>query len=175
MSIYLGHSGMFNRNQFRVLFDWFDFIHRCCFHSRWSCQTQGVIPSLDLHTSFHSTQLHSMIIAYSMLTFSLFVCLFVPNLLPPFSGHWFRIQSSIDSFPSFTTTQIGLASMFQSFVWSMLRMKKGIYEKWKNQTETIEFDSMFKIEMCYTLPFCGLVTIESKLSSEWTGLYWIVS
>ena len=37
MSIYLGHSSMFDRNQFRVLFDWFDFIRRCFFHSRWSC------------------------------------------------------------------------------------------------------------------------------------------
>ena len=42
MSIYLIHSGMFDRNQFRVLFDWFDFIHRCSFHSRWSCQNQAV-------------------------------------------------------------------------------------------------------------------------------------
>ena len=24
------------------LFDWFDFIHRCFFHSRWSCQNQAV-------------------------------------------------------------------------------------------------------------------------------------
>ena len=101
MSIYLVHSGVFYQNQFRVLFDWFDFIHRCSFHSRWSCQNHAVIAALDPHTSFHSTQLHSMIIAYSMLTFSLSVCLFVPNLLPPFPGHWFRIQSSIDSFPSF--------------------------------------------------------------------------
>ena len=37
MSICLIHSSMFNRNQFRVLLDWFDFIHRCFFHSRWSC------------------------------------------------------------------------------------------------------------------------------------------
>ena len=37
MSSYLIHSRKFNRNLFRVLFDWFDFIHRCFFHSRWSC------------------------------------------------------------------------------------------------------------------------------------------
>ena len=34
------HSSMFDRNQFRVMFDWFDFIHRCFFHSRWSCPNQ---------------------------------------------------------------------------------------------------------------------------------------
>ena len=34
------HSCGFNRNQFRVLIDWFDFIHRCFFHSRWSSQNQ---------------------------------------------------------------------------------------------------------------------------------------
>ena len=37
MSSYHIHSGKFDRNQFRVLFDWFDFIHRCFFHSCWSC------------------------------------------------------------------------------------------------------------------------------------------
>ena len=42
MSSYLIHSREFDRNQFRVLFDWFDFIHRCFFHSRWSCQNQAV-------------------------------------------------------------------------------------------------------------------------------------
>ena len=31
------HSCGFDRNQFRVLFDWFDFIHRCSFHSCWFC------------------------------------------------------------------------------------------------------------------------------------------
>ena len=75
----------------------------------------------------------------------------------------------------FITTQIGLASMFQSFVWSILRMKIGNLEKSKIQTDKIEFDSMFKIEMCYTWSFCRLVTIESRQSSKWTGLYWIVS
>ena len=37
MSNYLPiHSWEFEGNQYRVLFDWFDFIHRCSFHSRWS-------------------------------------------------------------------------------------------------------------------------------------------
>ena len=44
--------------------------------------------------TLHSIPIHAMIIVYSMLT------LFVPNPLPSFFGHWFRIQSSIDSFPS---------------------------------------------------------------------------
>ena len=57
------------------LFDWFDFIHRCFFHSRWSCQIRLVIPSLDLHIHsfipFHSTSFndHWIFNAYS-------VCLF---------------------------------------------------------------------------------------------------
>ena len=42
MSSYLIHSSMFNRDQFRVLIDWFDFIHRCFFHSRWSCLDQAL-------------------------------------------------------------------------------------------------------------------------------------
>ena len=40
MLIYLIHSREFNRNQYRVLFDWFDFIHRCFFHSRLACPDQ---------------------------------------------------------------------------------------------------------------------------------------
>ena len=91
-----------------------------------------------------------------------------------FFNHWFRIQSSIDSAPSFTTTQIGLASMFQSFVVSILRMKIRNLWEWNGQNYIIEFDSMFKIEMCYTWSFCRLATIEWRLSSEWTGLYSIV-
>ena len=89
----LVHSRKFDRNQFRVLFAWFDFIHRCFFHSRWSCQNQEVMAALDLHIQF--IPLRSMIIGYSMLS------LFVPNPTSSFFGHWFRIQSSIDSLPSF--------------------------------------------------------------------------
>ena len=98
MSNYLIHSGMFDRNQFGVLFDWFDFIHRCFSHSRWPGPNQPlcVIPSLDLH--IHSISFH--FIQWS-LNIQCLLCLFVPNPLPPFPGHWFRIQSSIDSFPSF--------------------------------------------------------------------------
>ena len=48
------------------------------------------------------------------------------------------------------TTHIGFDCIFQSFVVSMLKVKKGINEKSPDRTETIEFDSMFKIEMCYT-------------------------
>ena len=40
-----------------------------------------------------------------------------------------------------------------------------------DQTETIESDSMFEIEMCHTWSFCRLATIEWRLSSEWTELY----
>ena len=118
------HSSVFDRNQFLVLFDWFDTIHRCCFHSRWSCLTpQGEIPSLDLYTSFHSTPLHSMIIAYSMLTFSL--CLFVCSKIPHHHSLVIDLGSNhrLTLFHHLNTTQFGLASMFQSFVWSMLRMK----------------------------------------------------
>ena len=85
------HSRLFNRNQFRVMIDWFEFIHRCFFHSRWSCQNQAVIPSMGLYTfPFHSIQ------------WSLYVQIFVvcSIFLTIIRGHWFRIQSSIDSFPS---------------------------------------------------------------------------
>ena len=118
MSIWMIHSCGFDRNQFRVLIDWFDFIHRCSFHSRWSCTNQAeVIPSLDLQTSLHSTSFndHWIFNAYS-------VCLFqTPHhhslVIDLGSNHRLTL------FHHFITTQIGLASMFQSFVWSMLRMK----------------------------------------------------
>ena len=117
MSSYLFHSRKFNRDQFRVLFDWFDFIHRCSFHSRWSCQNRSVIPSLDLPISFHTTSFndHWIFNAYS-------VCLFQTPyhhslVIDLGSNHRLTL------FHHFITTQIGLASMFQSFVWSMLRMK----------------------------------------------------
>ena len=90
------------------LFDRFDFIYRCFFHSRWSCHNKRwlwfwfwfwfwlVIPSLDLH--IHSIPFH--FVQWS-LNIQCLLCLIVPNPLPSFFGHWFRIQSSIDSFPSF--------------------------------------------------------------------------
>ena len=117
MSICLIHFGKFDRNQFRVLFDWFGFIHRCFFHSRWSCPNQAVIPSLDLHTSFHSTSFNDH---WKFNAFS--VCLFQTPyhhslVIDLGSNHRLTL------FHHFVTTQIGLASMFQSFVWSMLRMQ----------------------------------------------------
>ena len=172
MSIYLVivivvHLRKFDRNRFRVLFAWFDFIHRCFFHSRWSCTNQAkVIPALDLHTSFRS-----MIIEYSMLTlYILFQTPYLHSLVIDLGSN-----HRLTRFHHFITTQIGLASMFQSFVWSMLRMKiRNLWEiedpNWNNRVW-----SMIKIEMCYTWLFCRLVTIEWRLSSEWTGLYWIVS
>ena len=142
MSVYLDclivHSGMFDGNQLRVLFDWFDIIHRCFFHSRWSLRNPKylwflfwflfwfwfwfwlVIPALDLHIHsipFHSTSFNDYWIfnAYS-------VCLFQTPyhhslVIDLGSNHRLTL------FHHFITTQIGLVSMFQSFVWSMLRMK----------------------------------------------------
>ena len=122
MSSYLNHSGMLDQNQFRVSFDWFDFIHRCFSHSRWSCQTpnHAVIPLLDPH--IYSIPLHSMNILYSMLT--LFLCLFQT---PYHHSLVIDLGSNhrLTRIHHFITTQIGLASMFQSFVWSILRMKIG--------------------------------------------------
>ena len=133
MSSYFIHSSVFDRNQFRVLIDWFDFIHRCCFHSRWSCQNRSVIPSVDLH--IHSISLRSMIIVYSLLT--LFLCLFQT---PYHHSLVIDLGSNhrLTRFHHFTTTQIGLASMFQSFVWLMLRMKiRNLWEigdpNWQNR------------------------------------------
>ena len=91
------HPRKFDRNQFRVLFDWFDFIHRCFFHSRWSCPlNQAVIPSLDLH--IHSIPFH--FIQWS-LDIQCLLCLFQTPYHHSLVVHWFRIQSSIDSFPAF--------------------------------------------------------------------------
>ena len=160
MSIYLIHSSLFNRNQFRVLIVWCDFIHRCFVHSRWSCQNQPTsrsrktnscgntttlhqmvivlendvtsIPSLDLHTSFHSTSFndHWIFIAYS-------VCLFQT---PYHHSLVIDLGSNhpLTRFHHLITTQIDLASMFQSFVWSMLRMIiRNIWEikdrNWENR------------------------------------------
>ena len=118
MSICLVHSGGFDRNQFRVLFDWFDFIHRCFFHSCWSCPlNQAVVPSLDLH--IHSIPFH--FVQWS-LDIQCLLCLFrTPHhhSLVIDLGSYHRLTH----FHHFLTTQIGLAGMFQSFVWSMLRMK----------------------------------------------------
>ena len=76
MSSYLIHSGKSDQKQFRVLFDWLDFIHRCFSHSRWSCQNQAVIPAL-IYT-FHFIPLRSMINVCSVLA------LFIPNTLLSF-------------------------------------------------------------------------------------------
>ena len=111
------HSCMFDRKQFRVLFDWFDFIHRCSFHSRWSCPlNRSVIPSLGLHTSFLSTSFndHWIFNAYS-------VCLFQT----PYHHSLvidLGFNHPLTRFHHFITTQIGLASMFQSFMVSILWM-----------------------------------------------------
>ena len=90
------HSRKFDRNQSRVLFDWFDFIHRCFFHSCWSGDNQAVIhPWVYMP---HPIVNYSMIIAYSALSF--FYPLFGPNPLPSFFNHWYCLWSSIDTFPS---------------------------------------------------------------------------
>ena len=116
MSSYLIHSRELNRNQFRVLFDWFDFIHRCFFHSRWSCFLNQKYFRHWIYT-VHSIPLHSMIIGYSMLT------LFVQNPAPSFLVIDLGSNHPSTRFHHFITTQTGLASMIQSFVLSILRMK----------------------------------------------------
>ena len=119
--------------------------------------------------SFHSTSFndHWIFNAYS-------VCLFQT---PYHHSLVIDLGSNhpLTRFHYLITTHIGFDCIFQSFVVSMLKVKKGINEKSPDRTETIEFDSMFKIEMCYTWSFFRLVTIEWRLSSEWAGLYWIVS
>ena len=74
--------------------------------------------SNSINGSTHSIPLRSMIIEYSMLT--LFVCsktrtTILWSLIDLGSNH------PLTRFHHFITTQIGIASMFQSFVWSMLR------------------------------------------------------
>ena len=78
---------------------------------------QKVIPSSDLHSPFYSILLndHWKFNAY-------FVCFFQTPyhhslVIDLVSNH------PLTRFHHFITTQIGLASMFQSFVASMLRMK----------------------------------------------------
>ena len=117
MSSYLIHSRKFDRNQFRVLFDWFDFIHRCFFHSRWSCFLNQKDFLHWIYPSFHSTSFndHWIFNAYSV---SLFQTPYHHSLVIDLGSN-----HRLTRFHHFTTTQIGLASMFQSFVWSMLRMK----------------------------------------------------
>ena len=136
MSSYLFHSDGFDRNQFRVLFDWFDFLYRCSFHSRWSCPNQAVIPALDLH--IHSISFH--FVQWS-LNIQCLLCFFVCSKLLtiiPWSLVDLGSNHRLTLFHHFITTQIGLASMFQSFVWSMLRMKiRNLWEiediNWENR------------------------------------------
>ena len=156
MSIYLVigivvHLRKFNRNQFRVLFAWFDFIHRCFFHSRWSCTNQAkVIPALDLHTSFHSTSFndHCIFNAYSVCSKHHIILL------------WSLIEDPISDWPWFYYyNQINLARIFQSYVISMFR-NKNIYwwarEDW-NWYNRVEFDSI-SIKKC--------VILDQSLDSE---------
>ena len=168
MSIYLVigivvHLRKFDRNQFRVLFAWFDFIHRCFFHSRWSCSNKAkVIPALDLHTSFHSTSFNDNCIfnAYSVCSKHHIILL------------WSLIEDPISDWPLiYYYNQINLARIFQSYVISMLRCKKGAYEKWKKHTYTIELDWMFKIVKCYPWSVTRFWMNEYGLSIESIGLY----
>ena len=71
-------------------------------------------------STLHSISYYS--IGLSLHFQSFFVSIFVPDPLSSFFVHWFSIQSSIVSFSSYQI-QIGLASMFQFFVVSMLIMK----------------------------------------------------
>ena len=164
MSIYQVHSRKFDQNQFRVLFDWFDFIHRCFFHSRWSCSSQEImIPALSLHTSipFHFVQWS--------LNIQCFVCskprtIILCPLIDLGSNH------RLTRLHHFITTQIGLASMFQSFVVSILRMTiRNLWEiDYPNWYNRVWFN--FQIDICFTGSFNSLAMIESSLSGEWTGL-----
>ena len=124
MSIYLTvHSRKFYRNQYRVLFDWFDFIHRCSFHSRWSCQNQTVIPVLNLHNWFVSIPFKQSIhYNHHSIQYSLS---YLPSLFKTPYQHSFVIHLSSNHHLtlSINTNHIGLASMFHSIVWSILRMK----------------------------------------------------
>ena len=64
---------------FEYCVDWFDFIHRCFFHSLWFSQYQAVSPSLDLHILFYSILFYSTIIVCSMFTF--YVCSKSPPII----------------------------------------------------------------------------------------------
>ena len=133
MSICLVHSGMFEENRYRVILDWFHFIHRCFAPSRWSRQNQAVIPALDLHTSFNSAQLSSAQLGSVQLRTMIIVCSIHTLLLTQTpSPHSLLIDiRSNHRLTSFIIiiTQSGLASMFQSFGWSMLKSDfEGIVE-----------------------------------------------
>ena len=112
------------------------------------------------HTSFHSIQWS--------LNIQCILCFSVCSKTPYHHSLVVDLGSNhrLTRFHHFITTLVGLASIFQSSVWSCKEWKKGIYEKWRSQTERIEFDSMFRIEMYYTWSFYRLITIEFTLSSE---------
>ena len=200
---------MFYRNQFRVLLDWFDFIHRCSFHSHWSCWAtitrswrytwfwlswsyarrfvvlgiqlsgnQSVILALDLH--IHSIPFRSMIIGHSMLT--LFLCLFQT---PYHHSVVINLGSNhpLTLFHHFITTQIGLASMFQSFVWSMIRMKiRNLWEiKDPNWTNRVWFNVqnrnvlyltilLFNNDWMKTIKWMNWIVLDSLIKSLYAEL-----
>ena len=120
MSSYLGHSIVYDPNQFRVLLACLIWFH-----------SKMCLP-FSLFVSTNSSRSDSSIESTHSIQWSLNIqckhCLF--KVLYIILQSLIRIQSLIDSAPSFTTTQIGLASMFQSTVVSMLRMKIRYLWEW---------------------------------------------
>ena len=121
--------------------------------------------------SFHSIPLRSVIIEYSMLT--LFVCLFQT---PYHHSLVIDLGSNhrLTRFHHFITTLIGLAGMFQSFAWSMLRMRNAQCGEMKglNWNSRAWFDMRNRnIVLC---KFNRFWMIKLRLSIERTGLRCIV-
>ena len=75
-----------------------------------------------------------------------FVSIFVPDPLSSFFVHWFSIQSSIVSLPSYQI-QIVVASMFRFFVVSLLRMK--IWNCWEMKERNEQNRVWFSVETRY--------------------------
>ena len=122
--MFLPFSINVSRNDIHLLVYYLQYLHHHHHHvtsicNFWKSILQS-IPWLDLQTLFASIPLHSMIIEYSMLT--LFVCLFQT---PYHHSLVIDLGSNhrLTRFHHFITTLIGLAGMFQSFAWSMLRMR----------------------------------------------------
>ena len=133
------HSRKFDRNQSRVLYDWFDFFHRCFFHSCWSGDNQAVIPPLSLHATPHCKLFNDH---YIFNTF--FSSLFVPNPAPSFFGIDFgssyRLFFVHHHNPNWLSKHVPIQCVID------YRIKNKV-EKWNKQTNTTEIILIFKIEM----------------------------
>ena len=82
---------------FECCVDWFDFIHRCFFHSLWFSQYQAVSPSLDLHILYYSILFNDycMFNVYTLCLFQISTYHWTSAVLN-LSSMWYRLVATLE-------------------------------------------------------------------------------